>query len=35
MVVGGEEQAAAMREVGAPVEPLTRAEIEARLPPLA
>ena len=34
VVVGGEEQAAAMREVGAPVESLTRAEIEARLPPL-
>ena len=34
VVVGGEEQAAAMREVGAPVESLTQAEIEARLPPL-
>jgi glycine/D-amino acid oxidase-like deaminating enzyme len=34
VVIGGEEQAEAMREAGAPVEALTRSEIEARLPPL-
>jgi glycine/D-amino acid oxidase-like deaminating enzyme len=34
VVVGGEEQAEAMRAVGAPVESLTRGEIETRLPPL-
>ena len=34
VVVGGEEQAEAMREAGAPVESLSRGEIEARLPPL-
>jgi glycine/D-amino acid oxidase-like deaminating enzyme len=34
VVIGGEEQAEAMREAGAPVESLTRGEIEARLPPL-
>ncbi|HEX6026351.1 MAG TPA: FAD-dependent oxidoreductase [Solirubrobacter sp.] len=34
VVVGGEAQAEAMREVGAPLELLGRSEIEARLPPL-
>jgi glycine/D-amino acid oxidase-like deaminating enzyme len=34
VVVGGEQQADAMREVGAPVEALGRDEIEARVPPL-